>query len=372
MTDSERVLNRIRDVATAGLKALFVAAFLPAAGLGCGLLGGLQGSDIDAGPVDADALVAPPPPTELAAPLVFWSREPGELVRLLPGASEPTPLVLPYDPAGAGIPDEAGDRQCRKCHAFGGDRIAFTFFGIGGPAGVATAQTGEPFLDNADDLRWSFPALTGDGALLIATERMRLHLFDAQTGERLRDDLVGRASTQAAVASRADTFVFVGDPTFEGEPATDPTEFDRADLWVARLDPDGADAYDVRRVVSADGQAIAYPAISPDGRFAVYTRAPWSQSARGEELTPGAFELVDLSSGEIASLAAAAPEGLAWMPSLVDDDDDLALAFVSRSAQEPLIRLARVRPSQWLAPCSASIPLPAAESLVGFFPRFAP
>jgi hypothetical protein len=317
------------------------------------------------------------PPDGLPAPLVYWSMDRGVLVRADPGDSALRELELPYDEGGAGVPDNEADRRCRKCHVFGGGRLAFTYFGIGGPGGVTSWPDGAVVVDNGDgsvdaQAPWSFPALSSSGDFVVGGDGLRLSVWDAATGDKLHHDVAQRPATQAALSAYGDTLVFVADPTREGAPADDPGEFDRGDLFAARLDLGDGRIHDVRRLVSGDGQSISYPALSPDGRFAVYTRAPWSQSARGEELTEGTLELVDLDDGRVRTLLRAAPRRRAWMPSLVGDVDELTLAFISREDGEPRVRLARVLPGALGDPSSPAIALPDALSEPGFFPRFAP
>jgi hypothetical protein len=355
MTDSRWVLNLILPRFKVALSLLFCGL----AGVGCAV---------------AEAPVAAPVPAlELAVgSLVYWSLDRSALVRADPGADALAPVELPFDPAGAGVPDEASDRACRKCHAFGGGRMAFTYFGIGGPGGVAAWPSGDVVVDNRADLPWSFPALDRTGERVVAGIGLRLSLFDASSGVALVDDIAGRPAAQPAFAANADTLIFVGDPQRQGAPADDPGEFDASDLYVGTLDAGSDVLVDVRMLVAGDGQALAYPTLSADGRFAVYTRAPWSQSARGDEITAGALEMVDVATGTQRTLLRAAPRGRAWMPSLLDDGEDLALAFVDRSSDVPQIRLARLRPSQAGDPSSSAIALPDPLSEPGFFPRFEP
>lgn len=307
------------------------------------------------------------PPAD--ARLVWWHSREGRLVTAALGDGAPTPLVLPVDEDAEEVPSSGADRACQKCHAIGAGLIAFTYFGIDGPGGLAGLSDGAARLLNDPQDRWNFSALHASGERLVANTGLRLAVRDTGSGAVLTEDAAGREAAQPAFAARGDALVFLGDLDNDDAPPNE-MEFQRSSLYRARLDGDVL--ADVERVVDGGGQALAYPAVSPDGRFAAYTRAPWSQTSRGDALTPGSLELVDLQTGDVRRLLAADPAGRAWMPSFYAADDGLWLVFVDRRDGRLLLQVTPLSPDQPGDPSGPPVPVPAAVDAPGFFPRFVP
>lgn len=355
MPDSHPVLNRIpppSHVVLGRLLAFFVA-LIPAA---C-----LQQS----GPPQDWAERSPPG----EASLVWWRADDARLVTARLSDTEATPLSLPVDLDGGGVPDAPSDRACQKCHALAAGLIAFTYFGIDGQGGVASFPEAAAIVPNSINRTWNFSALHRNGDRLVTNTARRLEVRDVATGIVLTKNAAGREAAQPAFAAETDQLVFLSDLRLEGAAATNEIEHDESSLWMARLD--GDTLADIHLLAAGAGQTLAYPALSPDGRYAVYTRAPYSQSARAGEPTPGRLELLDVQTGAIRPLLAADPAGRAWMPSLLEAEDGLWMAFVSRAEGRPDLRIAPLDPERMGDPSGPARPLPAATP-GALFPRFVP
>src|SRR5262249_7268849 len=144
----------------------------------------------------------------------------GEIVKIKPGATSPTPAFtagtssalgtpVPLDSASAPTPpwqDNGAGQRCVACHAVSkdGSRLVGTWStprGSTGPAGFvdlapATTNAVGDYMQNVE-----FAALTPDGKKsVVNTNDMTLHLLDATTG--------------APIGSSLDTPDKRNDPTF--------------------------------------------------------------------------------------------------------------------------------------------------------------
>jgi hypothetical protein len=322
------------------------------------------------------------------APLPFevfvWAGDDAQLLRARVQDATPTTFAIGLAEDDPDAPERPLERGCRKCHALAAaaPRMAFTYFSTEGPGGVTDLDTpASPLVDNDDGVRFSFSALTPDGAWLVATVGTRLSLLDAATGEVVREDLAGRSASQPSISSDGRLLAFVGDLAYAGGPPGGALDFDQSALFVGELAGDPPALLDVRQLAAPTGEAWTYPTFSPDGRLVVASRGPWSRSSRDDEPVRSTLFALPVDGGEHIPLLSAAPEGLAWMPSFAPQSASgwFWLTFVSRRpldpgspASPPQVWLAAIDPgaADGEDPSAPAVRLPAfSEAETHFFPR---
>ncbi len=235
----------------------------------------------------------------LRGSIYYWAVNKGQLLKIAPGATEPTPLFDPGQGSDLGTPAPANyngatppwesvaeGKRCVACHTVSrdGSTVATLFERLGSTASpwatldltqspVAVTQVA-PYDANA-----IFMALSPEGKFAVHNGvGMDMHLADAKTGK----DIV----------SALDTFADkTADPSFSPDgkllafsshvTGSYPVEFWRADLDVIDFDPTTMQ-FGARRTISSGGtQAIAFPSFTPDSAYVVYQKGDYSRAKYG-------------------------------------------------------------------------------------------
>lgn len=220
---------------------------------------------------------------DLTSTVYYWAVNLGRVVRIDADSLAPIDLAIPYEENGT---TPAGtETQCRACHALSanGQRMSFTYFGGSGPGGVVdTSNVAAPVLNNQDERRWNFSALSPDGSLLLTNLNHRLALRDGVNGGALDGDASdGQDAAHPAWSPVGDTVAFaaitqryVDAGGFSWE-----IDFTASDIHVATVDPLNRVLGTSRRLVPGNGRALYYPSFSPDGTLLTYTEGAHSRSS---------------------------------------------------------------------------------------------
>ncbi len=226
---------------------------------------------------------------DLTSTVYYWAVNIGRVVRIDADSLAPIELAIPFE---ENVTSPAGtDTQCRACHSLSasGQRMSFTYFGGGGPGGVVdTNNVAAPVVNNQDDKRWNFSALSPDGSLMLTNLDHRLALRDGQNGGVLDGDASdGQDAAHPAMSPVGDAVAFaaITQRYLHPDGFSWEIDFTASDIHVANLDALNRTVGTSRRLVPGNGRALYYPSFNPDGRLLTYTEGPHSRSSFNGVLT---------------------------------------------------------------------------------------
>ena len=244
-------------------------------------------------------------PGSMRGTIYYWANNLGRIMRIKPGAS------TPEDFSAAVVPSP-GNGCTMACHTVSAD--GSTLIATGGTFGGTYdlkqnaprfALGGAP--DSPQIRQWALAAVTADGHYVVAdalgpqlTGLPVAGMFNAGTGVAIPTTTSGLGTElyyMPAFSPDGSRFVFVGD--------TDPM----STYWAATATPgplksfsfseSGSPMMTNEQVIVDAGsdptkQTIAYPTVSPDGRWALYSRMSWADPTTNHNLTSYAPMTSDL------------------------------------------------------------------------------
>ncbi len=190
-----------------------------------------------------------------------------------------------------------GQQHCVACHALSrdGKRMAVTFNGGDGPAGVIDVASKGAILPPSKAPPWNFSTFSPDGTRLAVAKAGQLSILDPTTGATIAKVPASGYATHPDWSPDGKKLAFV----HPGAAGSD-WDFSAGSIVVAT---DGGAGFDAGQViVQSQGENNYYPSFSPDGQWIIFSRA-----AGGSAYDNGAAQSMVVSTdGKIGPIALAA------------------------------------------------------------------